>query len=148
MNIYKTLDEARLDANIKSMACIAEIEHATEGRVFICVKAPLQLLKTALRHKPMPEIVRIIAEYKTKSDKQIQAEHDNHLSTECNCNRCSIHVDGHTAYNQMEWVRIGNLDPVKVPTYYCARCAQLLNAIGAGEHTEMDDRGGQKNENR
>ena len=71
-----------------------------------------------------------LATYRAKLQAEVDADRQ--------CNRCGVHVDK-TAYHQMEWFRAGGLK-AKVPTYYCAKCAQLLRSIGAGEHTEMEDR--------
>jgi len=71
-----------------------------------------------------------LAAYRAKLQAEIDANRQ--------CNRCEVHVDK-TAYHQMEWFRAGGLK-AKVPTYYCDKCARLLRSIGAGEHTEMEDR--------
>lgn len=54
------------------------------------------------------------------------------------CERCRGPIDTRTAFSQMENVWRGARGRV----YYCAACSHLLHSIGAGEHTEMDERAG------
>jgi hypothetical protein len=56
------------------------------------------------------------------------------------CERCGKEVTK-SDYHQLEWFRAGGLK-AKVETYYCKGCAHLLQSIGAGEHTEMQERSG------
>ena len=49
----------------------------------------------------------------------------------CSCQRCGKKIDKRTAHNQRE----GKFD-----TYYCNDCATLLNNIGKGEATAMEER--------
>ncbi len=59
------------------------------------------------------------------------------------CERCGKTVDKATAYHQQEWSRFGGRS-VKVTAYYCDSCSHLLHSIGAGEHTDMEERAGHK----
>lgn len=67
-----------------------------------------------------------------------QSQLQKKIDDERACNRCNVHVTK-ADYMQMEWYRAGGLK-AKVPTYYCTNCARLLRSIGAGEHSEMEDR--------
>lgn len=54
---------------------IAELEHATQGRVYIQIKCNLTTLRRALAAKPMAEIISLIAEYDyPKTNREIRAE--------------------------------------------------------------------------
>jgi Zn finger protein HypA/HybF involved in hydrogenase expression len=55
------------------------------------------------------------------------------------CERCGKHLDSRKAFSQLEWSYF-NSHRVQVKTYYCDSCKQLLSAIGAGEHTALEDR--------
>jgi len=55
------------------------------------------------------------------------------------CERCGRQIDSRTAYKQEETDYIG-ASKVKVIAYYCDHCRQLLNNIGAGEYTALEER--------
>ena len=59
----------------------------------------------------------------------------------CHCERCGADVrpDG---YHQTEHSQYG-----KIIAYYCSSCRQLLTQIGAGEHTAMQERAGDRPDN-
>ena len=64
MNTYKTLAEARAKAaGNDKVVSIIEIDHATDGRVFTLWATTMDFLKTVLKKKPMPEILKLIKEY-------------------------------------------------------------------------------------
>lgn len=54
------------------------------------------------------------------------------------CERCGAPVDSRNDYHQMER---------GMHAYYCAHCAQVLNAIGQGEITAMDERRCERHDN-
>lgn len=141
MQTYSTLSAARQAADSQTTAII-EIDHAEHGRCYIRVRCPMATLAKALESKPMPEIKRLVAEHSVKTEEQIEAERQHILQHECRCERCRMHVDGRTAYSQQEWTRFGG-QRVKVAAYYCDACKALLQAIGAGEYTAMQERAGE-----
>lgn len=53
---------------------VAEIEHRTAGRVFIVITSPFAIAAAQHARKPMPEVVRFIAEHEHRSDEAIAAE--------------------------------------------------------------------------
>lgn len=61
------------------------------------------------------------------------------LPTHTRCARCNASVETATAYNQQEWARLG-AGRVKMTSYYCSSCASMLQAIGMGETSAMDER--------
>lgn len=109
---------------------IIAIDHATQGRVYIQSRSTMAVLQAALDRKPIPEIVKLVAEYPLPAPTPEVVEH--------HCDRCGKIVP-ETAYHQTEWTRFG-VSKVKVIAYYCVSCAQLLHAVGAGEQTAMQDR--------
>ena len=135
METHKSLDEARAAAKVNpSIARIIEINHSTEGRCFIKAKAPMETLRIALKSKPMAEIKSLIAEYPVLTEAETAEARRESLRHE-RCERCGKEVDGKTAYSQQEWYR-----GVRVSAYYCDSCHRLLSAIGAGEHTALQER--------
>lgn len=55
------------------------------------------------------------------------------------CERCGAKVDSRTAYSQLEWTRIGG-KKVRVKTHYCESCRKVLQAVGMGEKSAMEER--------
>ena len=55
------------------------------------------------------------------------------------CERCGRQIDSRTAYRQQETDYLG-ASKIKVTAYYCEHCRQLLNNIGAGEYTALEER--------
>jgi hypothetical protein len=141
MKTYKTLDQAR-EAKTTEVVKIIEIEHATEGRCFIGCKVPMAVLAGALKRKPMPEIKRLVAEYTTETDAEIEEIKAKALEN-CRCERCGVKVNGKTAYSQKEWANFCG-KRVQVTACYCNSCRQLLTTIGAGEVTPMEERATEK----
>ena len=136
METYASLGEARKAAAQRTdVHAIIEIEHATEGACYICARGPMARLRMALADQPMPEIARLISEHKPKSEAEYAAERERHLRDDCRCERCGARVDGSTAYSQVERSRWG-----EVTAWYCEACRQLLQAVGAGEYSAMDER--------
>lgn len=138
-------DAARGDSSIKA---IAEIDHATNGRCYIKLKCTVDQLRNVLadpRNKQLPELTRIVDEHDVlTSDERSAADASEEAKrraarANCKCDRCGTAVDGNTCYSQKEWARLGGAR-VQINAYYCADCAKLLNAIGAGERTEMQER--------
>lgn len=89
--------------------------------------------KRTMVRTPLADIDGYV-EHEAAYQAKLQAQAD----AERKCNRCGKHVTK-DAYHQMEWYRAGGLK-AKVPTYYCDGCTRLLQSIGAGEHTDMEDR--------
>lgn len=141
MNTYKTLDEARKNKTAEVVRVI-EIEHAEQGRCFICCKVPMAALAKALANKPMPEIKSLVAEHDILSDEEIAAIKEQALNN-CKCERCGAKVNGRTAYKQKEWANFAGRR-VRVTAYYCDSCQKLLATIGAGEMTPMEERASEK----
>lgn len=54
------------------------------------------------------------------------------------CERCGTKVDSRTAYSQLEWSRFGG-KKVRVKAHYCESCRKVLQAVGMGEVSEMED---------
>jgi len=55
------------------------------------------------------------------------------------CDRCGVKVDSRAVYSQLEKTRFGGkIVPVKA--HYCKACHGVLSAVGAGEHTALDER--------
>lgn len=71
-------------------------------------------------------------------DAVIESEEEDYKE---DCTRCHATVDTRTAYTQKEWTRFGG-SKVQVNAYYCHTCHQILGGIGAGEHSELEDRAG------
>lgn len=136
MKTYKTLAEAR-EAKTPEIMTIIEIEHTADGICYICAKCTIEVLRNALTRKPMPEIVRLIAEHSVRTDQEI-TELEQEIA-DYHCRRCGEKVDKSTAYCQREWGMLGD-SKVQVNAYYCDRCRDLLQAIGAGESSEMNQR--------
>jgi len=55
------------------------------------------------------------------------------------CERCGKTIDSRTSYSQKEWTRFSG-QKVQVKAHYCESCKQVLQAVGKGEHTAMQDR--------
>ncbi len=55
------------------------------------------------------------------------------------CERCGTKVDSRTAYSQLEWSRFGG-KKVQVQAHYCESCRKVLQQVGIGEVTAMEDR--------
>jgi len=143
MDTYNTLDQARV-AKGSVATCILEIEHRDKGICYIGSKAPMALMQAALKAKPMPEIVRVIAEHDRRTNEQVasdnarlEAEADSHRK----CERCGEHVTK-AAYSQTEQSPWG-----PVTAYYCDSCRQLLTQVGCGEHTALQDRASDRPDN-
>jgi len=127
MTTHKTLEAARqFAAADESVVSIIQIEHATEGLVYICAKCSLAQLESALRRKPMAEIVRVVAACDVDADEV----------DDCRCERCGCQVDRSTAYTQQEPHLLGGRR-VLVNAYYCVACRNVLAAVGAGEHSAL-----------
>ncbi|HKT87775.1 MAG TPA: hypothetical protein VJQ59_05035 [Candidatus Sulfotelmatobacter sp.] len=136
METHRTLEDARIAAKaVPGIHCIVEIDHATEDRCFIKVKAPMKSLELTLKAKPMPEIRRLIAEHAVRTEAEIAADREQYLREHTHCERCRKQIDGNTAYSQQEW-----FGKMKVVAFYCDSCRTLLSAIGAGEFTELQER--------
>ena len=75
MKTFATLPEAQAAAKTDAaVKCVVEIDHRDAGRCYIMVKCPMQTLAAALRQKPMPEIIRLVAEYNRLTQDDIIAE--------------------------------------------------------------------------
>lgn len=140
MTTHQTIESARTAANAETVA-IAEIDHATAGRCFVCLRGTVAYLRKVVADGRIPEVTSVIAAHDKYSPAAQQQMRDHYLSEECKCERCRVKVDGRTAYRQQEWTRFGG-QAVRVVAYYCANCRTLLTGIGAGEHTAMQDRAG------
>ena len=135
MTTHTTIEAARSAAKDLALRNIIEIEHATAGHCYIVTKCPMQILATALRAKPMAEIKRLVADHEVLTPAEQKAEREQFLRDHSECERCGAKVDGNTAYSQKERFA-GNV----VTVYYCETCRGLLQAIGAGEYTAMQER--------
>ena len=136
MTTHKTLTDARTTAKANSeIRYILEIDHTSEGRCYIGVKAPLAALKIALDRKPMAEIKRLIAEHTTLTTEEIKAAREQALRENTKCERCAKKIDGNTAYSQQEQY-MGH----KVTAWYCESCRRLLSNIGMGEFDGLQER--------
>lgn len=136
MTTHRTIADARAAAKIDTrVRYIVEIDHTSEGRCFLGVMVPMNTLAVALRNKPMPAILRLVAEHPVLTDAETAEARAQALRDHTNCERCGQQIDGNTAYSQHEW-----FGKVKVVAYYCVPCRQLLSAIGAGEYTELQER--------
>ncbi|MEP0846054.1 MAG: hypothetical protein HRF50_04435 [Phycisphaerae bacterium] len=138
MTTYPTLDEARRAATSETFE-IVEIDHARDGRCYVCCRSSAQGLRAALARAPVVEIVRVIGGHTIKTAEQIEAERVAYLREHCTCERCGVHIDGNVAYRQEEWGRLGGR-AVPVTAYYCDPCRVLLQAVGQGEYTAMHER--------
>lgn len=85
-----------------------------------------------VRLAPRPELAAAIKA-------TLAAERDAYLATETRCDRCGCHVDGRSCYRQAQWTRLGG-SRIKATAYYCSSCAGLLQTIGRGELSAMDER--------
>ena len=121
--------EAAIADRQEGAVCVIEIEHATQGRVYIQGRAPMASLAAALNRKPMLDIIRLVSEYSFPATPEVAENH---------CDRCGVTVPK-TAYNQQEWTRFGS-QRVRVTAYYCIDCARVMHAVGAGEHSDIQDR--------
>jgi hypothetical protein len=143
MDTYKTLNEART-AKGKIAHCILEIEHKDSGICFVGSKCGIKAMQYSIDHSPKGAIIRTIAEHDCRTDAQvtIDAEMVNaEMDKNRRCDRCGTHV-AKTVYSQKEGSQWG---PVTV--YYCDSCRQLLTSIGAGEHTAMQERADERQDN-
>ena len=142
MTTYKTLTEARA-AKVDGTQAIAEIEHKIDGRCFIGIRTHYKGFEHA--YNTRADVRKVLADV-TK----LYCGHDKHTAQEIaaivaevnnniRCERCGVKVDPTTCYHQEEWARLG-ASKVQVRTHYCDSCTRLLQTIGAGEHTEMQDR--------
>jgi len=86
--------------------------------------------------KTRVEDIEGYAEHKSAAEAKLAAE----IVAARKCNRCGKHVEV-TAYSQDEPVSFGG-SRVMVATYYCDDCRRLLQTVGAGEYTAMDERRG------
>jgi len=128
MNTHQTIAEAR-EANIETGAvAIAEIEHVTIGHCYIGIKANFDTFQRAMRSKGHPEITAIIAGHDIRASQPIVRH----------CDRCGAVVP-ETAYHQQEWTRFGG-QKVRVTAWYCEGCRQVLQSIGQGEYSAMQER--------
>lgn len=147
MNTFSTLAAARQYARTKPAAVrILEIDHKTAGRCYIAVATTLDGFQRAIDRKPVAEVIRLVAEHHIKTDVEraeeeaaakAQVAHD--LKHNTRCDRCRAPVDGTACYAQIEWY-LGS----KVTAYYCDACRTLLGAIGAGEHTALQERAAER----
>jgi len=136
MTTHKTLETARTAAKANSeIRFILEIEHASEGRCFIGVKAPMASLRIALDRKPMPEIKRLLAEHATQTTGEIKTAREEALRERTKCERCAKKIDGNTAYSQQERY-LGHT----VTAWYCDACRGILANIGMGELDGLQER--------
>jgi len=135
MTTHKTLDGARMAAKSGQVRSIVEIDHATEGRCYIGVRATMAALNVALAHKPMAEIKRLIAEHTILTDTEIAASREQALRDHTHCERCAKKIDGNAAYSQQERY-MGHA----VRAWYCEPCRNLLANIGVGEYTALQER--------
>ena len=55
------------------------------------------------------------------------------------CERCGTKVDSRTAYSQLEWSRFGG-KKVRVKAHYCDSCRKVLQAVGMGEISAMEEK--------
>ena len=77
--------------------------------------------------------VFVHAEYEAEKARQA-AEDAKPIDCTEYCERCGKVIDPATAYGQME-----NMMGVRVKTYYCGDCHELLSTIGAGEYTALEE---------
>lgn len=152
MDTYKTLDKARTAKGeaLKAIygSYILCIEHRDNGICYIASKVNAQIMRGCLARKPMPEIIRVISEHDPRTDEQQAADKARILAEAAanrKCERCGCHVSG-DAYYQTERANFCG-QTVKVVAYYCDSCHQLLTQIGAGEHTAMQERAGDRPDN-
>lgn len=62
------------------------------------------------------------------------------------CDRCGAKIDTRTAYMQQERASFGG-KTVPVAAYYCTACHTVLDAVGKGEHTALQDRAADRPDN-
>lgn len=55
------------------------------------------------------------------------------------CERCGDKLDTRKAYSQLEWTRFGG-KKVQVKSCYCDGCRRVLQQVGIGEQTAMEER--------
>lgn len=91
-----------------------------------------------VRLAPRPELAAAI-------EAELAAERDRHLAADTRCDRCGSHVDGRTCYRQQEWTSLGG-SRVKATAYYCAACSSLLQTIGRGERSAMQERSAERSD--
>jgi hypothetical protein len=138
MTTHKTLDAARIAAKSdRQVRSIVEIDHATEGRCYIGVRATMAALNVALAHKPMAEIKRLVAEHATQTAEEIKTAREQVLRDHTKCERCAKKIDGNAAYSQQERY-MGHA----VRAWYCEPCRRLLSNIGMGEFDGLQERAG------
>lgn len=145
MKTYETIEAARAAAaEDKSIttAEIAEIVTTDHTTVYIRATIPVAALVKVITPNPLPGVLRVVRghdvlspEARAEQDARDAAARRDYLATKCNCDRCKCHVDGNTAYKQLEWYR-GS----KVNVYYCATCAATLRSCGAGELDDLQAR--------
>lgn len=141
MTIHPTLEAARAAAAANpAIVRIIEIETAAGEIGYIGAKTGLAGLQVALKGATLPGTRRLIAEHPLRCEAEVRAAVDAHLATECRCERCGAHVDGRTAYQQRESIGGGR----QVVAYYCDSCRTVLQAVGAGERTAMDERAAER----
>ena len=135
MTTYATINDARAGAkSVSGARCVVGIIHSSNGQCYIVSKAPLANLRRVLAANPLPEILSTLAEYPLLTDSETAAMRAESLR-HSHCERCHSVIDGNTAYHQSErWGRW------QVTAFYCEACRSLLSAIGAGEHTALQER--------
>ena len=131
MNHHATLDDARswiIDNGILgAIETIIRIDHATDGERYICSKESMSTLRSALGAKPIAEIKRLIDEHdkmmpdrRAIEDRRAAARDAAHAAART-CDRCN--------------------DPMPCSReLYCGHCKAVLNAVGAGDYTAMQER--------
>jgi hypothetical protein len=129
MKTRRTLEEAREMAKTANALTVLEIEHETEGRCYIAARAYRSVVDRYLAEGKLPGVTRIIADYPVTEP----------VVEPTRCDRCDAVVDPATAYSQQQTTRCGS-SKVKYTAHYCDDCARLLQAVGMGEHTAMQER--------
>ena len=135
MMTHKTLDAARA-INGDGAVAIAEIEHSSDGRCYIRIKAAMDILRTALAVKPMPEIVALIAEHPAMSMEQAatyrisqEAGQSEDLRNNTRCHGCGKQIDGTVARGHEGLMYLGGRQ-AKVMDLYCDTCYNVRSAMG------------------
>jgi len=140
MTITTTLSEAREAAleklaekptlDILDVHIIEYISH--EGlRRYTLMRQPVSVVKAIWAEHSHVSLGTTVAQHPVT-----EPEHVGVAAPDTHCDRCGDAVSDN-AYSQTERGRLG-----PVTAYYCDACRNVLQAVGAGEYTAMDERRG------
>ena len=130
MMTHATRDEAMAAAPADCRALV-HVRLTTGGDAWICARCGVAALREVASRKTIPGIAAILGGEDYTRPVQDEPIH---------CGKCHAAVPA-DAYSQQEWSRWGG-KAIRVTAYYCADCARLLRAVGAGEYSAMQERAG------